>query len=459
MRKCVVKNEPDEVVARPELNGEAMLMKLVEHKIWTERMVEALRRGGPEGGRWSFIHDKVFIERTLRLAYAQVLRNGGGPGVDGMTVGKFGEKLDEEIGRLLESWRLGEYQPHMIRRSYIAKAGSSEKRPLGIPTVRDRVVQAAVRMILEPIFEQDFSSHSYGFRPGRSAHDALKEVTGLLKDGKVWVVDADLKGYFDSIPHDALLEKVHRRVTDRRVLGLLEQFLQAGIMEDGEEHEPEAGTPQGGVISPLLANIYLNDLDHLMEQSGRSMVRYADDFVILCHSQEEAEAALEVVRSWTVKSGLTLHPAKTRLVDMGQPGNHFDFLGFRLKHDPENKPGDPPRILRLVRPKSLDKLKAAVRSKTKRTSGKSMKSVIKSLNQTLRGWSEYFRSVGERTHRTIDAMTRRRLRAMLAKRQGRTSWGGGLNNYRWKNAFFSRRGLFSLEVAHVRFIRLHSGNR
>ena len=450
-------NEPVEVPARATLNGEAMLMKLVEHKIWTERMVEVLRKGGPEGGRWYSLHDKVFCERTLNRAYAQVRRNGGAPGVDGMTVEKFGSKLDEEIGRLMESWRTGEYRPQAIRRVYIPKAGSSEKRPLGIPTVRDRVVQAAMRMILEPIFEQDFNSHSHGFRPSRGARGALKEVTGLLKEGKVWVVDADLKGYFDSIPQGALLDKVGRRVTDRRLLGLLEQFLQAGIMEDGEVHEPEAGTPQGGVISPLLANIYLNDLDHTMEQTGRRMVRYADYFVILCHSQQEADAALEEVRSWTVKSGLMLHPAKTRIVDMGQPGNHFDFLGYRFQAHKGKQPGDPVRILRLVRPKSLDKIKDSLRKMTKRTNGKSLQTVIVNINQTLRGWSEYYRSVCKPIHVMLDKNIRRRLRAILARRRGGDRSGKGRCQNKWPNDFFAAHGLFSLEDAHVRYIHFHRG--
>jgi RNA-directed DNA polymerase len=271
------KNNPPEVSARAVLAGEADPYGWVERAVWTERMLDALRRGGPEGGRWYWLHDKVFAEKTLRAAYARVKRNGGAPGVDGMTVKAFARRLDEEIARLRAVWLAGTYRPQAIRRTWIPKPGTDEQRPLGIPTVRDRVVQAALVLVLEPIFEPTFSEHSHGVRPGRDAHGALRAVLGHLKAGKVWVVDADLKAYYDSIPHERLLAVVHRRVTDRRVLDLIGAFLKAGVLEGTEWTEPEAGTPQGGVFSPLLANIYLDDLDHRMAQSGTAMERYADD--------------------------------------------------------------------------------------------------------------------------------------------------------------------------------------
>lgn len=454
-----VTKRPEKVSSGIMPTGEADPLGWVERRVWTDRMVEALRRGGPEGGKWYSLHDKVFLEGTLRVAYEQVSRNKGASGVDGVSVEAFGKRLDEEIVRLQTSWKTESFRPQAIRRVYIPKPGSDEPRPLGIPTVRDRVVQAALRLILEPIFEQDFSDHSHGFRPGHGARGGLSEVMGHLKGGKVWVVDADLKGYFDSIPHGPLLKKVQRRVTDRRILGLLEQFLKAGIMENQEEHASTSGTPQGGVISPLLANIYLNDLDHQMEQSGRSMVRYADDFVILCRSQEEAEQALEEVRRWTVEAGLTLHPTKTRIVDMGQPGNYFDFLGFRMQRRYEKKPGEPARYLRLIRPKSLSKVKDGIRERTKRTNGRSLDETIQGLNRMLRGVFGYFRSAHLQVHIALDGMTRRRLRAILAKRQGGMKWGGGSCQPKWPNSFFAEKGLFSLEGAHRQYLHSCRGNR
>jgi len=249
----------------------------VERSVWTERMVESLRRGGPDGGKWYSLHDKVFATKTLEAAFARVFANHGAPGVDGVTVEVFGERLAVEIPRLQSAWKAGTYRPQAVKRVWIPKPGNSERRPLGIPTVRDRVVQAALRLVLEPIFECDFSEHSYGFRPGRSAQQAAGAVLAHLKAGRLVVVDADLKSYFDSIPHAWLLNAVRRRITDGRVLELIDLFLKAGVMEGLTMTTPEAGTPQGGVISPLLANIYLDDLDQQMAKSGRAMVRYADD--------------------------------------------------------------------------------------------------------------------------------------------------------------------------------------
>jgi RNA-directed DNA polymerase len=371
-----------------------------------------------------------------------------------MTVKAFGNRLDEEITRLLVAWQAGTFRPQAIRHAWIPKPGTDEQRPLGIPTVRDRVVQAALVLVLEPIFEGTFSEHSHGFRPGRSSHGALKAVLGHLEAGRVWVVDADLKGYFDSIPHERLLAAVHRKVTDRRVLNLIGQFLKAGVVMGTELIEPEAGTPQGGVISPLLANIYLNDLDHLMVQTGMVMERYADDFVIHCRTREEAERAMATVQEWTARAGLTLHPSKTRLVDLGQPGAHLDFLGYRLQRHTDQMGKD--RILRLVRPKSLDRIREAIRTHTPRKSGASLAVQIAWLNPVLRGWFAYFRSVTQPTHAALDKMVRRRLRSMLCKRVGWSMpWERGEAQKRWPKAFFAEQGLFSLEAAHAQFVHAH----
>src|SRR5208283_4377122 len=211
------------------------------------------------------------------------------------------------------------YTPRPVRRCWIDKLGSKEKRPLGIPAVRDRIVQGAIRNVLEPIFEREFAEHSYGFRPGRGCKDALRRVDGLLESGHTWVVDADLKGYFDTIPHDPLLARVKERVSDGRLLALLEQYLKAGVMDGLKGWEPtEQGTPQGAVISPLLANLYLNPLDHLLAAQGYAMTRYADDFVVQCRDEAHAQRALELVVQWAQANGLTVHPDKTRIVDATQ---------------------------------------------------------------------------------------------------------------------------------------------
>lgn len=438
-------NRPEEVPARAVPPGEVDPLWFADRHVWTERMLEALRKGGPEGGRWYWLHDKVFNARTLRAAYALVAANGGAPGVDGVTVEEFGDRLEEEIARLLAAWKADTFRPQAIRRQWIPKPGSDEQRPLGIPTVRDRVVQTALRLVLEPIFEMDFHASSHGFRPGRKAQDALTAVVTALKDGQAWVVDADLKRCFDTIPHGPLLQAVQRRVTDRRILGLIAQFLQAGIMEEGLITEPDGGTPQGGAISPLLANIYLNDLDHLMAGQERTMVRYADDFVILCRSAGDAQAALAEVERWTAQAGLQLHPTKTKVVDLGQPGNFIDFLGYRLqRHIDKSGHG---RILRLVRPSSLARITETIRARTTRTNGTSLTEIIGGLNQVLRGWVGYFRSAHQSIHHRLDQTTRRRLRAILAKRRGAPNWGGGRGHNRWPNAYFAKLGLISLKEA------------
>jgi RNA-directed DNA polymerase len=427
----------------------------VDRAVWTERMLEALRRGGPDGGRWYSLHDKVFAEKTLRAAFAQVAANGGAPGVDGMTVEAFGEALDEQISRLRTAWQTGTYRPQAVRRTWIPKAGSHEQRPLGIPTVRDRVVQTALKLVLEPIFEREFHPHSYGFRPGRSAHDALHAVVTAIQADQAVVVDVDLKAYFDRIPHGRLLSLVRQKVTDGRILELIEGFLKADVRDGAEVHHPETGTPQGGVISPLLANLYLNALDHLMAQSGWTMIRYADDFVVLCRTMADATKALAQVQRWTTEVGLTLHPTKTRVVDLTQPSTYVDFLGFRLSLT-TTKTGRR-RILRDIRPQSLDRIKETIRQRTPRNSGRSLRETIAELNPALRGWFGYFRSALNRIHTDLDQMIRRRLRSQLLRFHGITRFGTGRANQRWPNAHFAQHGLFSLVAAREAF--LHAPRR
>jgi RNA-directed DNA polymerase len=386
-----------------------------------------------------------------------VYANRGAPGVDGVSVEEFAGRLAREIHDLQVAWRAGTFCPDAVKRVWIAKPGSTEQRPLGIPTVRDRVVQAALRMVLEPIFESDFHEHSYGFRPGRSAPQAAGVVLRHLKARRLVVVDVDLKAFFDSIPHERLLDAVRRRVTDGRVLDLIGQFLRAGVMEGSRLTIPSAGTPQGGVISPLLANIYLDALDHQMTKRGRSMVRYADDFVILCQSHDEATAALAEVQEWTAHAGLTLHPTKTQIIDLGHHGAWFDFLGYRFKrYDDDNGTF---RILRLIRDKSLARAWAAIRTATPRNSGETLTEIIRQANVWARGWFGYFRSLHDSIHHQLDGMLRRRLRSILSRRRGRVRWGGGDANHIWPNKFFDQHGLFSLKRAHAEYIRPYTGTR
>jgi RNA-directed DNA polymerase len=270
--------------------------------VWNERMLDALVNE-VRGGKWHTLWDKVFKGSNLIDASMRVLRNDGSAGVDRQTVDQFEGHILEETSRLGEELRSGKYRPHPVKRVWIPKAGSDQKRPLGIPCVRDRVVQTALLSVLEPIYEMTFAEHSYGFRRGRGCHHALERVEALLGEGKVYVVDADLKSYFDTIPKDRLMDRVRERVSDSRVLGLVEQFLNQGVLDGLSEWTPVKGTPQGAVISPLLANLYLNPLDHLMADSGYAMVRYADDFVVLCESRVEAERALAEVAAWVAASG------------------------------------------------------------------------------------------------------------------------------------------------------------
>jgi RNA-directed DNA polymerase len=413
----------------------------VEASVWTSRMLKALETG-VEGGKWFRLIDKVWSEKNLQSALEQVLSNGGSAGIDGRSVAAIKGQSEEEIAILRRQLRAESYEPKAVKRVWIPKEGSAEKRPLGVPTVRDRIVQTALRNVIEPIFERDFAPHSCGFRPGRGCKDALRRVDQLLKEGRVWVVDADIKGYFDTIPHGPLMERVGRKIADGRVLGLIEGYLKAGVMESVKGWQPtENGTPQGAVISPLLANIYLNPLDWAMAAAGLEMVRYADDFVVLCRSEQQAWQALETIQEFAKANGLTLHPEKTRIVNAGQPGG-FDFLGYHFE-----------RGMRWPRKKSIGKLKEALRAKTRRTEGRSLRAICDDLNGVLRGWCEYFKHSKSNVLENIDRYTRGRLRSILRKRRGGKGRGRGCDHRRWSNAFFQAQGLFSLIASHRAFLQ------
>lgn len=407
----------------------------VDRSIWTERMLAALGNG-VRGGKWFSLIDKVYRPATLRSAWQQVLVNRGAAGVDRLSVERFAGHLDRYLGELGQELEAGRYRPLPVRRVEIAKA-DGKLRPLGIPTVRDRVAQAAVKRVIEPIFEQMFAPTSFGFRPGRSCKDALRVVDGLLQAGYTHVVDADLKGYFDSIPHDRLKQRLAAHISDSRLLALLDGWIEQDVVQELKRWTPTSGTPQGAVISPLLANLYLHDLDVKLAGLGLSMVRYADDFVILCRSAAEAVHALDVVSAWVAAEGLQLHPDKTHVGDCRLVGQGFEFLGYRFEAG-----------RRWVRDKSLKALKTKIRSQTRRTEGRSLSQIVSGLNPLLRGWFTYFKHAQRGIFRTLDGFIRRRLRALLRKQAKRPGVGRCLADHqRWPNAYFAAAGLFTLTEA------------
>lgn len=417
----------------------------VEASVWTPRMLEALDKG-VKGGRWYSLMDKVHESRNLMSAWERVRANKGSAGVDRQTVAHYERHLAEYQGRLQRQLRDRSYLPQDVRRRWIDKPGTKDKRPLGIPSVRDRVAQAALLQVIEPIFEKEFADHSYGFRPDRSCKDALRRVEQLLAEGYTWIVDADLKSCFDTIPKDGLLERVREKIADRSILELIGKFLDQHVMDGLERWRPDKGTPQGAVISPLLSNLYLNPLDHLMAEAGYGMIRYADDFIIMCCNREQAEEALAQVQGWTQQAGLTLHPQKTKLADATQKGG-FDFLGYHFE-----------RGMEWPRKKSMAKLKDTIRAKTPRTSGHSLQCIVNSLNKSLRGWFEYFKhSYAKTTFPQVDGYVRGRLRSILRKRRRGRGRGRGKDHQRWPNQFFAELGLFSTVTAHAKALQSYLG--
>jgi len=404
----------------------------VQSSVWTDRMLTALETG-VKGGRWFSLIDKVSSAKNLSASWAKVAKSDGAPGVDRTTVDQYEKDVEANLAWLSQRLRTDQYRPQPIRRTWIPKADGT-MRPLGVPTVSDRIVQGAIRHVIEPLFEKEFADGSFGFRPGRGCKDALRRVEQLLASGYRHVVDADLKSYFDTIPHDLLMKQVQERVADGRVLQLIRLFLEANIMEGLDQWTPTAGAPQGAVLSPLLSNIYLNPLDHHLAGKGYEMVRYADDFVILCKSEQAAQEALEQVKRWTAQAGLSLHPDKTRLVDAATEG--FEFLGFRFE-----------KGRRWPREKSILKLREAIRKRTRRTSGVSLKVTINRINPILRGWFAYFKHASGGM-RSIDGWVRQRLRTILRHHHKLRGRSGRIDYQRWPNAFFTGLGLYSLETAH-----------
>ena len=408
----------------------------VEAKVWTERMLAALV-SGVKGGKWFSLMDKVYAPKTLQIAWQRVKSNKGAAGIDKVSIERFDARSQQYLQELHEQLKYGTYQPQAVKRVNIPKA-SGGTRPLGIPTVKDRVVQMAIKLVMEPIFENTFRESSHGFRPERGCKDALREGDKWLKAGYRWVVDADIKGYFDNISHELMMNKLEQHIADKQLLKLIEAYLKQDIMDDAKSWNPIKGTPQGAVLSPLLANIYLNELDHLIGEK-HCMVRYADDFIILTTNEEEAKQALEIIREWMVVHQLELHPEKTRIVNEENDPNGFDFLGYNFR-----------KGMRLVRKKSLTAMRDKIRQKTKRSQGVEIETVIERLNPILRGWFNYFKHVRKDELKKMDGFVRRRLRCILRKYQKKGGGtGSNFNDHKqWKNAYFANLGLFTMYEAH-----------
>jgi len=412
---------------------------------WTPPMVEALPRMRGQGRKWFQLYDKIADEKTLAAAWRRIDRRTRGvartrgAGVDGATVEQYAAVAATQLPALADSLKTGTYRPAPVKRQWIPKLGGGKKRPLGLPTVADRVVQEAARGVIEPVWEEQFLDGSHGFRPGRSTDTACLMLEAHLESGKAWVVDADITGCFDNIDHRAIVDLLARRIADGKVLRLVENMLAAGVMDGWSLKRTAAGTPQGGVISPLLCNIALHEMDVRLEKEGIAWVRYADDFVLPCETREEAGRAMKIAAEALAPLGLELHPEKTRIVHLDEG---FDFLGWHYKGRQ-----------RWPREKSEKAFRRKAKAKTPRNRPGSMEAVCAELEPLLRGFFNYFRdgnSAGTFSH--LMGWLRRRLRGILRKRQyGKSGISTPSEHFTWPNACFEVKGLFDLEVQLVTY--------
>lgn len=417
------------------LRTEAMPMSWI--RVFQRKLYRAAKQCAPR--RFGILYDKVIRPDVLAEAWRRVAANAGSAGVDEQSI----EQIKQQYGveRFLHELQVElqeeRYDADAIRRVYISK-GDGRWRPLGIPTVKDRVAQMAVKVVIEPLFEADFLECSYGFRPKRSNQQAVEEVHRAINTRK-WVVDIDLKSYFDTIPHGKLLDCVRQRISDRRVLHLIRCWLKAGIMEEGIVRRPDSGTPQGGVLSPLLSNIYLHELDKQMQGEDGKLIRYADDLVVLCQTQEQAQASLEKIKVILSELGLTVNEAKTRI---GRVSEGFDFLGFTYREAYSRRQKRKVRV-KYPRAKSLKAIRERVKEAIKRVPlGEEFGEVIASVNRKLRGWANYFR-IGHSYAAALglSAYVNEQLRIWWRRRKQRKRVRGlGA----WADDFFYRHGLVYL---------------
>lgn len=421
--------------ARPEIPA------WVERSVWTLPMLSALENG-VKGGKWFSLMDKVYRLENMQAAFKAVKRNRGAPGIDRQSVARFEKDLPRQLERLHRELKEDRYQPRPALRKWIEKPGRKEKRPLGIPAVRDRVVEAALKNVIEPVVEREFHECSHGFRPGRGTKSALREVDRHLKEGSLHVVEVDIRGLFDHLEHDRLMERVGAKVSDGRVLGLIEATLNRGVLEDGTFQETTTGVPQGGVLSPLLANIYLNELDHELGEHRHRVIRYADDLVVMCRSQSEADEVLERLEAWMASNGLELHSEKTGMVNMNEKGAGFDFLGYRFERT--RRKG---RLARWPSVKARKNLRGKLKRYLRRSNGRSLEAIIVLLNPILRGWYQHFKHVSAGSLLSMDEWVRMRLRSILRRWHKKRGRGRGRDHQKWPNTYFANLGLFSLQTA------------